>query len=57
LADVLARRSEDLAVDINRASVTTVPELPSDRPGHGITAGVADPLVQIEVAHGVRDDG
>jgi hypothetical protein len=57
LADVLAGRAEDLAVDVHHASVTTEPELPPDRPGHRIPAGFPDPLVQIEVAHGMRDDG
>jgi hypothetical protein len=45
LADVLAGGAEDLAIDIDQASVTTMPQLPADRPSHGITAGVADPLV------------
>ena len=57
LADVLAGGAEDLAVDVDHASVTAMPQLPSDRPGHGITSGVADPLVQVQVAHRVRDDG
>jgi hypothetical protein len=57
LADVLAGRTEDLAVDVDEARVAAVPEPPSDRPGDGISPGVPDPLVQLEVAHGMRDDG
>jgi hypothetical protein len=57
LSDVLAGWAEYLAIDVDHASLTTMPQLPSDRPSHGITASVADPLVQVEVAHGVRHDG
>jgi hypothetical protein len=57
LADILAGGAEDLAVDVDHASGTTMPQLPPDRSGHGITTGVADPLVKIEVAHRMRDDG
>jgi hypothetical protein len=57
LADVFAGRAEDLAVDVDLASATAMPQPSSDRSSDGITACFADPLVQIEVAHGVGDDG
>jgi len=56
LADVLPGGTEDFAVDIDQPSVSTMPQPPSDRPSDGIATGVADPLVQVEVAHGVRHD-
>jgi hypothetical protein len=56
LTDVLACGTEHLAVDVDHASVTSMPELPSHRPRDCISPRLADPLVQIEVAHRVRDD-
>ena len=57
MADVFAGGSEDLAVDVDQTLVPTMARLPSDGPGDRIPPRVADALVQIEVAHGVRDDG
>ena len=57
LADVFAGWAEDLAVDVGPPSVSTMPQPPSDRSSDGVTPRVADALVQVEVADGVRDDG
>jgi hypothetical protein len=57
LADVLAGGAEDLAVDVDEAGVAAMPEPPSDRSSDGIPTRLPDPLVEVEVAHGVRDDG
>jgi hypothetical protein len=57
LADVFAGRAEDLAVDVDQPLVPSMPRLPSDRPSHRISPRLADPLMQIEVADGMRDDG
>ena len=57
--DVLAGGPEDLSVDIDQPTAPerpTKPTLPSDRPGDGVSPRVADPLMQIQVTHGVRDD-
>ena len=58
--DVLAGGAEDLAVHVDQAAPAerpAMPSLPSDRPGDGISPRIPDPLVQIEVADGMRDDG
>jgi hypothetical protein len=57
LADVFAGGAEDLAVDVDEAGVAAMPEPPSDRSSDGIAPRVPDPLVQVEVAHRVGDDG
>ena len=57
LADVFAGWSEDLAVDIDQPLVSSMPRLASDGSGYRIPPRVADPLVQVEVADGMRDDG
>jgi hypothetical protein len=59
LADVLTGRSEDLPVDIHlmiSSEPETMPLRPSDRPRDRVSLRITDPLVQIQVAHGVRDD-
>jgi hypothetical protein len=56
LADVLAGGAEDLAVDVDQAVIPAMSALPSDGTSHCISPRVADALVQIEVAHRVRDD-
>jgi hypothetical protein len=55
--DVLACGPEDLAVDVDRPLVPAMPRLPSDGSSDRIPPCVADALVQVEVADGMRDDG
>jgi hypothetical protein len=57
LADVLAGGTEDFAVDVDQPLVAAMPRLSSDRSSHRNPTRVADALVQIEVADGMRDDG
>lgn len=57
MADVFAGGAEDLAVDVDESLVPTMPRLASDRSSDRIPPRVLDPLVEVEVAHGVRDDG
>lgn len=57
MADVFAGRSEHLRINVDQTITPTMPPVPSDGPGHGVFPRIADPLVQVEVAHGVRDDG
>jgi hypothetical protein len=58
--DVLAGRPEDLPIEVHLVTSPeseAMPSRPADRPRDGVSPRVAYPLVQIKVAHGVRDDG
>jgi hypothetical protein len=58
--DVLAGGPEDLSVHVDQPTPferPTMPSLPSNRSGDGVPPRVTDPLVQIQIAHWVRDDG
>jgi hypothetical protein len=55
LADVLAGGSEHLAVEVDLTSPPTMPELASHRARDGVSPRIPDPLMQIQVAHRVRD--
>jgi hypothetical protein len=58
--DVLAGGPEHLSVHVDEPTPSerpAMPSLPSDGSGDGVSPGVAYPLVQIKVAHGVRDHG
>jgi hypothetical protein len=60
LADVLAGRPEDLPVDVHLVSSPeseTVSPRPSDGSRDGVPPRVSDPLMQVEVADGMCDDG
>jgi hypothetical protein len=58
--DVLAGGPEYLAVHVDEPASPerpTMPSLASDRSGDGVSPGLPDALVQIEVADRMRDDG
>jgi hypothetical protein len=59
VADVLAGRTEDLAVDLDLAVATerVAPTVPTDGPGDRVLPGFPDPLVEVEVADRMRHDG
>ena len=59
MTDVLADRPEHFAVDLDLAvapeQVTTT--VPPNRTRHRVLLRLADPLMQVQVADRVRDDG
>ena len=58
--DVLAGGAEDLPVDVHRMTSPepeAMPLRPSDRSSDRVPPRIADPLVQVQIADGVRDDG
>jgi hypothetical protein len=60
LADVFAGGPEDLPVDIHKMispEPEAMPRRPSDRPRDRVPPRVTDPLVQIQIAHGMCHDG
>jgi hypothetical protein len=59
VTDVLAGRAEHLAVDLDLAVTPEemAPTVPADRSRHRVLPRLPDPLVEVQVADGMRDDG
>ena len=57
MSDVFAGGTEDLAVDVDRASMPTGSPLLSNGSGDGVSPRITDALVQVEVADRMRHDG
>lgn len=55
--DVLAGGTEDLSVHVDGTSMPAEPPFLSHGSGDGVSPRFPDPLVQVEVADGMRDDG
>ena len=58
--DVLAGGPEHLSVHVDEPTPPerpAMPSLPPDRSGDGVSPGIADPLVEIEVTDRMRHNG